>query len=395
VLWDLPLDPDLLEQRIGRLDRIGQTQPIQIHHHALHGSAQHALARWYDEGCNAFRSSPADGRALLRRFGTTLRELALAHARGAEDADLELDALIAETRAAHIESCTAIEQGRDRLLELAAQRGAPAQALLHALRTEDSDAAQADFALRLLEQYGVHHDAFEDGSVLLDPEYLTTDALPELKGGPLRATFQRDVALAREELALLRLDHPLLLGALDLLLGSELGNASFLVDDTLPARSAVLQAVFVLECVAARALDVDRFLPPTPLTISIDSRLTEREAFTPADNALRRASEKPLDPARYRKFLGRLVPPMLERAQQLARAQADAQVADAQARMGASLAAEITRLQALRRVNPSVRADELDGLRTQRDALAAALDSARLRLDAVRFVVSLDFLTLK
>ena len=395
VLWDLPLDPDLLEQRIGRLDRIGQTQAIQIHHHALHGSAQHALARWYDEGCDAFRSSPPDGRALLRRFGATLRELALAHARGAEDADLELDALIAETRAAHIESCAAIEHGRDRLLELAAQRAAPAQALLHALQAEDSDTAQADFALRLLEHYGVHHDAFEDGSVLLDPEYLTTDALPELKNGPLRATFQRDVALAREELALLRLDHPLLQGALDLLLGSELGNASFLVDDTLPARSAVLQAVFVLECVAARTLDVDRFLPPTPLLISIDSKLSEREVFAPADNALRRASEKPLDVARYRKFLGRLVPPMLERAQQLARAQADALAAAAQARMGARLDAEITRLQALRRVNPSVRADELDGLRAQRDALATALGSSRLRLDATRFVVSLDFLTLK
>ena len=30
ILWDLPLDPDLLEQRIGRLDRIGQKQ----RHHA-------------------------------------------------------------------------------------------------------------------------------------------------------------------------------------------------------------------------------------------------------------------------------------------------------------------------------------------------------------------------
>ncbi|MEO8010162.1 MAG: RNA polymerase-associated protein RapA, partial [Dokdonella sp.] len=31
VLWDLPLDPDLLEQRIGRLDRIGQKHDIMLH----------------------------------------------------------------------------------------------------------------------------------------------------------------------------------------------------------------------------------------------------------------------------------------------------------------------------------------------------------------------------
>src|SRR5205085_2857290 len=31
VLFDLPEDPELLEQRIGRLDRIGQKSDIQIH----------------------------------------------------------------------------------------------------------------------------------------------------------------------------------------------------------------------------------------------------------------------------------------------------------------------------------------------------------------------------
>ena len=31
VLFDLPLEPDLLEQRIGRLDRIGQTETVRIH----------------------------------------------------------------------------------------------------------------------------------------------------------------------------------------------------------------------------------------------------------------------------------------------------------------------------------------------------------------------------
>ncbi|STU57680.1 RNA polymerase associated protein RapA [Klebsiella pneumoniae subsp. ozaenae] len=31
VMFDLPFNPDLLEQRIGRLDRIGQAHDIQIH----------------------------------------------------------------------------------------------------------------------------------------------------------------------------------------------------------------------------------------------------------------------------------------------------------------------------------------------------------------------------
>ena len=44
VLFDLPLDPDLVEQRIGRLDRIGQTEPIHIHVPYLTGSADEVVA---------------------------------------------------------------------------------------------------------------------------------------------------------------------------------------------------------------------------------------------------------------------------------------------------------------------------------------------------------------
>ena len=54
VLFDLPLNPDLLEQRIGRLDRIGQTETINVHVPYLEGSAQHVIFRWYHEGLSAF-----------------------------------------------------------------------------------------------------------------------------------------------------------------------------------------------------------------------------------------------------------------------------------------------------------------------------------------------------
>ena len=45
-----PLEPELLEQRIGRLDRIGQTSDIHIHIPVVPGTPQELLARWYHEG---------------------------------------------------------------------------------------------------------------------------------------------------------------------------------------------------------------------------------------------------------------------------------------------------------------------------------------------------------
>src|SRR5699024_9622081 len=99
---------------------------------------------------------------------------------------------------------------------------------------------------------------------------------------------------------------------------SETGNAAFLIDDALPARSALLQAVFVLECVADQRLDAARFLPPTPVAVTVDSRLAARADFSPSPEAIRRAGERHFDIGRLRRILARLVPPMLDAAAQLA-----------------------------------------------------------------------------
>lgn len=393
VLWDLPLDPDLLEQRIGRLDRIGQKHDIQIHYCLVQGSAQQALARWYEEGLDAFRRSPADGRELLKRYGARLTETAIVHARGGEEADAELDALIAETRAAHEELSAIVHAGRDRLLELASERDAHGDDLTDTLAMLDADTGARDFILRLFEQFGVHGEEQGGGLILLDPEYLSTDGFPGLKDGPQQATFQRTVALSREDLPLLRLDHPMVSGAVDLLLESEQGNAAFLVDPALPARSALLECIFVLACVADRRLGVDRFLPPSPIRVVIDSRLQERGDFQPQTDL--RATERTLDPARYRPILAKLVPPLLAHAQTRVREYAQIEIAAALAEAERRLGDEHARLSALARVNPAVRPEEVAAVAAELDALREALPKAAARLDAVRLVCSADFLSLR
>jgi len=395
VLWDLPLDPDLLEQRIGRLDRIGQRHAIHVHLAVFTGTAQHVLARWYRDGLDAFRSSPADGRELYKRFAVRLVELAVEHAQAGEGPDVEIDAMIAETRGAHAELSALIQHGRDRLLELANLREAGKEALRHALVESDDDAGVEAFILQLFEQFGVHHDELAPGSYLLDPEYLSTEAFPGLKDGPQKVTFARAQALAREELPLLRLDHPLVAGALDLLLGSELGNAAFLIDDALPLKTVLLEAVFLLETVAAPTLHADRFLPPSPLRVVVDTKLAARDDWQASPGALARAGERMFDPTRYRKYLSALVPPMLKRCEDTVRGLADAQIAAALALAERELGAEHERLGALRRVNPGVSAQEIDAIAAELAALRATLPRSMLRLDAVRLVVSPDFLALR
>ncbi|WP_245778965.1 RNA polymerase-associated protein RapA [Dokdonella immobilis] len=394
VLWDLPLDPDLLEQRIGRLDRIGQKHDIMIHACAFTGTAQHALMRWYDLGLAAFRSSPSDGRELLKRYGERLVELAEQHAHGGEDPDAELDALIAESRATHEELSALVNAGRDRLLELASVRQTHADRLRRALADADGNLANDDFVLRLFEQFGVENEEHGPRTVVLDPEYLSTDGFPGLKDGPQMVTFDRVTALTREDLPLLRLDHPMVSGAIDLLLEGEHGNASFLVDDALPGRTALLECVFVLACVADRELNVERYLPPLPLRIVVDTRLLPRHDYRPSAESVKRSTERAIEYSRYRNLLSKLVKPMLAHAETLARERAQIEIGRALSSIETELGDEHARLVALARVNPAVRSEEVEAIEAQMEALHTAIPQAAPRLDAVRFICSADFLNL-
>lgn len=390
ILWDLPLDPDLLEQRIGRLDRIGQRHDIAVHAAAFTGTAQHALLRWYHEGLDALHSSPSDGREILRRYGARLAHEAERHALGADDRDSELDALIAETAATHRELSELVNAGRDRLLELATERQARDLPLEVALRAQDDDSGVDEFVLALFEQFGIDNEETGARTVVLDPEYLSTDGFPGLKDGPQQVTFDRATALAREELPLLRLDHPLVLGALDLLLESEQGNAAILIDAALPPRTALLECVFALECVADRTLNVGRFLPPLPLRTVVDTRLTPRNDYVPNPISLFRAKEQPIDSARYRPLLAKLVPPMLAACETQARGLAATEIGAALSAAQRELGSEHSRLSALAKVNPSVRVTEIEAIATELEALREALAGAAPRLDAIRFVCSAD-----
>lgn len=386
ILWDLPLDPDRLEQRIGRLDRIGQRGDVHIHACALTGSAQHTLLRWYDEGLDAFCQVLADGRALLREFGAEL--VALATGEVASSQASSLSALIERTRASHAELARRIHDGRDRLLELASQH-APHEDLLGALRADDEAAADDDFPLRLLEQLGVQNEELGPHLWRLDPEYLNVEGLDGLGDGPRAATFDRRLALARDDLLYLRDDHPMLLSAGEALLSGEFGNATVLIDQ-LPPRTVILEAIYLLECVADRGLDVERYLPPTPLRVAIDTRLREQADYRPDARALKLSDQQSIDPTPLRKLLSRVLAPMLAAAGNIAQTRAGEHIARARTEAEALLGAELERLQALSRINPAVRSEEIAALSAERDALTAALPRARPRLDALRLIASPD-----
>lgn len=380
VLFDLPLDPALLEQRIGRLDRIGQRADIQIHVPFVIGSPQEVLARWYHEGLNAFGAQVQGAGELRTAFGERLQALA----RNPRSADLE--ALIADTRAAQHHIRERLAQGHDRLLELNACPAERVAALVREIQVQDGDPALEDFLLAALEQASIQVEEIAPRTYNLGSAGVLEDAFPGLPPGGLTVTCDRARALAREDLQFLTWDHPLATGALDLILGSEKGNSCFARwPDTVSA--LYLEAVYVIEVVAPPHLHADRFLPPTPIRVLVDHQRQDlslelpRAAYAGAlqETAATALLEQP-------GFRETLLPRMIATAQSLARQKLPERIARARKAMAARLGPEQARLEALQKLNPAVRPEEITLLARQREELDQHLAKARLRLDGLRLI---------
>lgn len=382
VLFDLPFDPALLEQRIGRLDRIGQRGNVQIHIPYLTGTAQETLYRWYHQGLNAFAEHARAADAVFAKLEQRVRAAVLTGE--------AIEPLLAETRALNTELAAALEQGRDRLLELHSHRPAVSQHLVERIAAVDADPALEQYMEELFDHFGVHSEEHSLHTLILQPDERMQTTLPGLPDDGLTVTYGRERALGREDMALLSWDHPLVRGTMEFLLGLPDGNAAVArwQDDVPGTPELLLEVVFVLECIAPGVLQADRFLPPTPLRIVIDPERHERSGdFSHEDlnaGTLDAAAEaaRMLTPRRQT-----LLRELLEYAEDMATLHADTLITAGIRRMRDALSPEVERLLALRAVNPTVRDDEIRFARERITALESHMGAAQVRLDALRVVI--------
>ncbi len=389
VLFDLPLNPGLLEQRIGRLDRIGQTQTIRIHVPYLAGSAEEVVVEWYHRGLDAFETPLHGGNDYQDRFKPRLIELAVKFGAGAGGA-AALEKFVAETIAFRAELALKMKRGRDRLLELNSFDRGVAERVIARVRAEDADPFLRDFLLALLDHFGVRVKEHEEGDVFLDPSHAYIEGFPSIPADGMLATFQRKRAIVREDIRFVSPDHALVQDAIDLLIDGKSGTTSFgRIEADEP--NLVLEAIFVLETVAEARWHVDQFLAPTPVRVVVDLRghdLTEerKAAAFAADfeeSDIHRFLERP-------GFNAGLLKTMVEAATERAEERTQIVKTAAAARADTALAAEIQRLVDLQKLNDHVRPAEIALAREQLERIRAAIAQARLRLDSLRLVVEGD-----
>ncbi|MEQ8803852.1 MAG: RNA polymerase-associated protein RapA, partial [Haliea sp.] len=182
-----------------------------------------------------------------------------------------------------------------------------------------------------------------------------------------------------------------LVEAMDMMRSTELGNAALgtIKLKGIAPGTMLLESIFTINCVAPRALQLERFLPLSPLRLLVDARGKDLAGLVPHErlNGLVERVNKSTALAIIKQVQPDVDAKMLL-ATTLAEKQLAPTLADAEARMREDLGAERERLQALREVNPSIRQEELDHLDYKIEECAIHIQHAGLQLQALRLIIT-------
>ncbi len=385
VLFDLPVHPELLEQRIGRLDRIGQSEDIQIHVPYLKGSPQEVLVRWYHEGLHAFEENIEGGNQIGQLFNDRLVEMALAAS--TTDISAQLDALIADTAAYQKELKQTLANGRDRLLEMNSFRPKVAEQLVEKIRAADQDLGLEIYMTQVFEHFGIDMEDLAPRTYLLHPARTNREAFPSIPDAGISVTFDRKRALSREDVSFISWDHPMVTGAIDMVLSLGTGGASFGILKGTEGKGILLEVIFVLETAGKKGIYVDRFLPSTPLRVVVNHSGDEVTEDYPVD-----LFNKQLRPGKIGDLIGNetvvdtIIPEMIKTATEIAEQLRLKGIEEGLKQMSQTLDHEIGRLASLYERNKAIRPDEIRTALEEKNVLRMLIGNARIRMDSIQLI---------
>ena len=209
ILFDLPWKPTVVEQRIGRLDRIGRRIPVEIVYFRLPGGIGADVARLF-ETLGVFREPLAGLEPQLAHVEAALEEIALDA--NASLTDEKLDRLVADARAARTRIREAAYQQLHRdpyRPEMAADILARVPPDLDSLTERVVTNACIRLGFRVEHLRGRSIYAIELGSEAV------VDSLPGVPGGSgYVGTFDREEAVEDESIDFFASGHPLVEGIL-------------------------------------------------------------------------------------------------------------------------------------------------------------------------------------
>ena len=389
VMFDLPAQPDLIEQRIGRLDRIGQMNDVTIHMPYLTGTAQEKLFHWFHQGMDLFKEPNPVAQTLADEL---LVELL----------DTDLTELIDKTKRLNRERRNILSKGRDRLLELNSHKPDKSARIVNDVAKNQGGKFLEDYMETSFEMFGLESEFLGDGVFNVIPtesmirnfsasfETWNHFHYPELPEEGIRITYDRETALAREDVSFFTWEHPIVRQALDIVLSDVTGNSTMIAikHPALKPGTLLLETLHVFDCAAPAELNFVQFLPAKVLRCLITPNLDDmahriqfqtftKEVLDVPASALQKIIDSQSDGIKA----------MLEQAKSKADKYLVEHTRTADMKARKAMDAELLRFHELRKLNSNVREEEIEYLAMSREILLNAIDNAQMRLDAIRIIV--------
>ena len=382
ILFDLPPHPDLLEQRIGRLDRIGQGREIVLHVPVFKDSRQAVWFRWYDEGLKIFEAPNPAAALLFKQFKDDLsRQL---NAR-------EVNRLIQQTQAQSEQLLTNMARGRDRLLEFQSHPPTAEQLVEQAESSEQVDQL-IDFMHRVYDLYGVDYDINTNGSEILKPTEQMQGYFPRLPEEGMTVTYHRHYALANETWHYLTWEHPMVSEVMDMVLDQEKGNSTLVAiqQQGLKASQLFLECHYQFTLSGRQNRYLAGILPPQPVRLLLTEQGQELSDKLSSDDLRAMAQSVPQKTAiAVLKAKLPVIKQLLKLSEYKIKQQQTDLIKQWRQQISDYLQAEIDRLKQLAEYNQLVRDDEMTQSQQQLERAIERVGALKPQLDSLRILVTM------
>jgi ATP-dependent helicase HepA len=200
-------------------------------------------------------------------------------------------------------------------------------------------------------------------------------------------TFDRKKALSREDLSFLSWDHPIVSGTIDMILSSGKGAVSYGALRSDEQSAILLEFMFVVETIGGKSLNVDRFLPSTPIRLVIDHTGRRVTKLYPSEdleqNLVGGDHDEILENESFEELM---FPKMMSEANIFAEKRVKIVISDSVKIMKMQLGYEISRLNSLSKKNSNIRPEELEQATLEMSSLEEIMQNAQVRVDAMRLI---------
>lgn len=261
-LLDFPTHPQLLLQRIGRLDRIGQKNDVTIHAPYVANSPEESLFRLYNEAFNLFERFPT---GLIEFCEKRQGEIQKAIETGSP----ELVSKLAQEYAQFQET---VESAKNRFLDAHSYKQENVDKMRQSIKDFHLSNSIQSYLEKAFNFVGVDVEELSEEVFYIKPsDNMLIPSYPNLPNEGFSYTASRERALQRDDLRFMNFESPIVQGTIELFTDGELGNATAVSVDGAFGENIFIEFIHKVEPKQVVYNDISRFFPITPVRVMLDA----------------------------------------------------------------------------------------------------------------------------